>query len=86
MLDEAGRPIPRLYAAGELVGGLFWDNYPGGAGLMAGAVFGRRAGLAAAGKARFRPTGADTLRAAFRQGRSIASNDGRGACRAGRIG
>ena len=50
VLDEACRPIPRLYAAGELVGGLFWDNYPGGAGLMAGSVFGRRAGIGAAGK------------------------------------
>jgi tricarballylate dehydrogenase len=48
VLDEANRPIPGLYAAGELVGGLFWDNYPGGAGLMAGAVFGRRAGVEAA--------------------------------------
>jgi tricarballylate dehydrogenase len=48
VLDEAGRPIPGLYGAGELVGGLFWDNYPGGAGLMAGAVFGRRAGMGAA--------------------------------------
>jgi len=48
VLDEAGRPISGLYAAGELVGGLFWDNYPGGAGLMAGSVFGRRAGVEAA--------------------------------------
>jgi tricarballylate dehydrogenase len=50
VLDEAHRPIPGLYAAGELVGGLFWDNYPGGAGLMAGAVFGRAAGTSAAGR------------------------------------
>ena len=48
--DEAGAPIPGLYAAGELVGGLFWDNYPGGAGLMAGAVFGRAAGASAAAR------------------------------------
>ncbi len=41
-------PIPGLYAAGELVGGLFYSNYPGGAGLMAGAVFGRIAGTSAA--------------------------------------
>jgi tricarballylate dehydrogenase len=33
-----------LYAAGELVGGLFYFNYPGGTGLMSGAVFGRIAG------------------------------------------
>jgi len=49
VLDEAGDPIPGLLAAGEMVGGLFWDNYPGGAGLMSGAVFGRIAGEAAAG-------------------------------------
>jgi tricarballylate dehydrogenase len=41
-------PIDGLYAAGEIVGGLFYDNYPGGAGLMAGAVFGRIAGAGAA--------------------------------------
>jgi tricarballylate dehydrogenase len=46
--DRADRPIGGLYAAGELVGGLFYHNYPGGSGLMAGAVFGRRAGVAAA--------------------------------------
>ena len=40
-----------LYAAGELVGGLFINNYPGGTGLMSGAVFGRRAGYAAAASA-----------------------------------
>ena len=31
----------------ELVGGLFYGNYPGGTGLMAGAVFGRIAGAEA---------------------------------------
>ena len=40
--------IPGLYAAGELVGGLFYFNYPGGAGLMAGSVFGKLAGENAA--------------------------------------
>jgi tricarballylate dehydrogenase len=48
VLDRAGRPLPGLSAAGELVGGLFFHNYPGGTGLTAGAVFGRRAGYAAA--------------------------------------
>lgn len=48
VVDTEQRPIPGLYAAGELVGGLFYVNYPGGAGLMAGAVFGRLAGRAAA--------------------------------------
>jgi len=54
-IDESGqvidceqRPIPGLYGAGELMGGLFYHNYPGGAGLMAGAVFGRLAGRSAA--------------------------------------
>ena len=47
-LDTEHRTIPGLYAAGEILGGLFYHNYPGGAGLMAGAVFGRRAGLSAA--------------------------------------
>jgi tricarballylate dehydrogenase len=50
VLDGAGRPLPGLYAAGELVGGLFFHNYPGGSGLTAGAVYGRRAGYAAAGR------------------------------------
>ena len=49
VLDAGGSPIPGLYAAGELVGGLFHGNYPGGTGLTAGAVFGRRAGAHAAG-------------------------------------
>ena len=47
MLDTEAAPIPGLYAAGELVGGLFYFNYPGGTGLVSGAVFGRRAGTAA---------------------------------------
>src|SRR4051812_14031327 len=48
VLDRAGRPMPGLHAAGELVGGLFFHNYPGGTGLTAGMVFGRRAGYSAA--------------------------------------
>jgi tricarballylate dehydrogenase len=48
VLDAEGRQMRGLYAAGELVGGLFYNNYPGGAGLMAGAVFGRIAGRSAA--------------------------------------
>jgi tricarballylate dehydrogenase len=42
------QPIRGLYAAGELVGGLFYFNYPGGSGLTSGAVFGRIAGTSAA--------------------------------------
>ena len=48
VMDVDDRPIPGLYAAGEMVGGLFYTNYPGGSGLMSGAVFGKIAGAAAA--------------------------------------
>jgi tricarballylate dehydrogenase len=48
VLREDGRPIPGLFACGEVAGGLFSGNYPGGSGLTAGTVFGRLAGLAAA--------------------------------------
>src|SRR6266545_7983168 len=48
VIDCEQHPIPGLYACGELVGGLFYTNYPGGAGLMAGSVFGRLAGRSAA--------------------------------------
>ena len=56
VLDREDQPIPGLFAAGELVGGLFYYNYPGGSGLMAGAVFGRTAGLNAA---EYRPATTD---------------------------
>lgn len=46
-----GLPIPGLYACGELVGGLFYFNYPGGTGLTSGSVFGLIAGREAAGNA-----------------------------------
>ncbi len=48
VLDSSGAPIAGLYAAGEMVGGLFYGNYPGGTGLTSGAVFGRIAGHHAA--------------------------------------
>ena len=48
VLDNDLKPIPGLYAAGELVGGIFYHNYPGGTGLMSGSVFGKLAGTAAA--------------------------------------
>ncbi len=47
VIDTEGEPIPGLLAAGELVGGLFYFNYPGGTGLLSGAVFGRIAGATA---------------------------------------
>src|SRR5205809_276872 len=48
VIDSDGRPMRGLYAAGELLGGIFWFNYPGGSGLTNGAVFGRIAGANAA--------------------------------------
>ena len=48
VLTEAGKRIPGLYACGELVGGVFYNGYPGGSGLTSGAVFGRLAGHSAA--------------------------------------
>jgi len=47
VIDVDGAPLPGLYCAGEMVGGLFYGNYPGGTGLTSGAVFGRIAGVAA---------------------------------------
>jgi tricarballylate dehydrogenase len=51
VIDTDGVPISGLFAAGELVGGIFYFNYPGGTGLMTGAVFGRIAGRSAAQRA-----------------------------------
>lgn len=48
VINTFEKPISGLYAAGELVGGLFYFNYPGGSGLIAGSVFGRIAGENAA--------------------------------------
>ncbi len=47
VLDDDGDAIPGLYAAGEIVGGLFYFNYPGGSGLTSGSVFGLQAGRSA---------------------------------------
>jgi tricarballylate dehydrogenase len=44
VLNQDGEHIAGLYVAGEMLGGLFSNNYPGGSGLAAGCVFGRRAG------------------------------------------
>ncbi len=51
VVHTMGYPIPGLYAAGEMVGGLWHGNYPSGAGMMAGTVFGRTAGANAAEEA-----------------------------------
>ncbi|QLQ09209.1 MAG: FAD-dependent tricarballylate dehydrogenase TcuA [Nocardioidaceae bacterium] len=47
VLDTDGAPIAGLFAAGEIVGGIFYFNYPGGSGLTNGSVFGRIAGSTA---------------------------------------
>ncbi len=48
VVDVNQNVIPGLYAAGEMVGGIFYHNYPGASGLTSGAVFGRLAGGSAA--------------------------------------
>ena len=47
MLDVHLQKILGLYTCGEMVGGLFYFNYPSGTGLVSGAVFGRMAGASA---------------------------------------
>jgi tricarballylate dehydrogenase len=51
VLDLVHQSIGGLYAAGEMVGGLFYFNYPSGTGLVSGAIFGRLAGTSAAAAA-----------------------------------
>ena len=48
VMDRYAGVVPGLYAAGEMVGGLFFQNYASGTGLMSGATFGRFAGAHAA--------------------------------------
>jgi tricarballylate dehydrogenase len=52
VIHQDGNPIPGLYAAGELAGGIHYFNYAGGSGLTAGALFGRRAGTNGVRRAR----------------------------------
>jgi tricarballylate dehydrogenase len=52
VLDTVGRPMPGLFATGEIAGGFFFHNYAAGSGLTRGATFGRIAGWEAAGLAR----------------------------------
>ena len=49
VLDMEDKPIQGLFAAGEIVGGIFYHNSLRAGGLMHGAVFGRLAGANAAG-------------------------------------
>jgi tricarballylate dehydrogenase len=48
VVNTSNHPMPGLYTAGEMLGGLFYFNYPGATGLTSGAVFGRIAGRNAA--------------------------------------
>ncbi|MEL7092697.1 MAG: FAD-dependent tricarballylate dehydrogenase TcuA [Pseudomonadota bacterium] len=48
VMAKTGGTIGGLFAAGEMVGGVFFEGYPGGSGLTSGAVFGRTAGRSAA--------------------------------------
>lgn len=48
VLDTEMNPLHGLYAAGEIVGGIFYFNYPGGSGLTNGSVYGKIAGRNAA--------------------------------------
>ncbi|MEJ1978326.1 MAG: FAD-binding protein [Acetobacteraceae bacterium] len=48
VVDTAQTVISGLFAAGEMIGGIFYFNYPGASGLTSGAVFGRIAGRSAA--------------------------------------
>jgi len=52
VLDVEERPIPGLFACGEMVGGLFYFNYPVGSGLASGTVFGKIAGEEAGKRAK----------------------------------
>jgi tricarballylate dehydrogenase len=51
VVSAEGAVMPGLFACGEIIGGLFYHNYPGGTGLTAGSVFGRIAGTNAANAA-----------------------------------
>lgn len=48
IINLEGNVIPRLYAVGILVGGIYYQNYKGGCGLASAVTFGRLAGTHAA--------------------------------------
>jgi tricarballylate dehydrogenase len=54
VLSQTASIIPGVYAAGEVTGGFFYNNYPGGSSLTRCAVFGEIAGKNAAKFARSR--------------------------------
>eukprot|EP00913_Durusdinium_trenchii_P026111 g24494.t1 len=55
VLHSDGQPIPNLYGAGEVTGGVHGNNRLGGNSLLECAVFGRMAGAQAAEKAKDGP-------------------------------
>ena len=55
IINTEGKPIPGLYAAGNSIGGLFYDDYIVGSQLGACLVFGREAGRQAAARAKNAP-------------------------------
>lgn len=61
IIDTNGHAIPGLFAAGEMVGGIFYFNYPGASGLTSGAVFGRFAGDSAAAYAKAAASQSETV-------------------------
>ena len=48
VIDKAGKPIPGLFAAGEVAGGVHGANRLGGSSLLGCVVFGRVSGDSAA--------------------------------------
>jgi succinate dehydrogenase/fumarate reductase flavoprotein subunit len=54
LISTSNKEVEGLFCVGEMLGGLFYGNYPGGSGLTSGTVFGRRAGAAAAKLAKSR--------------------------------
>jgi tricarballylate dehydrogenase len=49
VIDTRGQVMAGLYAAGEPMGEIFYNNYPGASSVIRGAVYGRIAGREAAG-------------------------------------
>jgi tricarballylate dehydrogenase len=62
VLDTEGRPMPGLFATGEIIGDFFYFTSGAGTGLMRGAVFGRIAGEKAAAGSRARASAVTALR------------------------
>lgn len=51
VIDSQGKIMNGLYAAGEPIGEIFYDNYPGASSVIRGAVFGKIAGRHASQRA-----------------------------------